>query len=66
MSVADAIITVWRAKYDYGFWRPITAINLADTDGNPADDRRSHLGAPIYDSGVPGVLRADITRSRRV
>ena len=36
MSVADAIITVWRAKYDYGFWRPITAINLADTDGNPA------------------------------
>ena len=35
MSVADAIITVWRAKYDYGFWRPITAINLANTDGNP-------------------------------
>jgi hypothetical protein len=35
MSVADAIITVWRAKYDYGLWRPITAINLADTDGNP-------------------------------
>jgi hypothetical protein len=35
MSVADAIITVWRAKYDYGYWRPITAINLADTDGNP-------------------------------
>jgi hypothetical protein len=36
MSVADAIITVWRTKYDYGYWRPITAINLADTDGNPA------------------------------
>jgi hypothetical protein len=36
MSVADAIITVWHAKYIYGFWRPITAINLADTDGNPA------------------------------
>ena len=35
MSVADAEITVWRAKYIYGFWRPITAINLADTDGNP-------------------------------
>jgi hypothetical protein len=35
MSVADAEITVWRAKYVYGFWRPITAINLADTDGNP-------------------------------
>jgi len=36
MSVADALITVWHAKYIYGFWRPITAINLADTDGNPA------------------------------
>jgi hypothetical protein len=36
MSVADAEISVWRAKYVYGLWRPITAINLADTDGNPA------------------------------
>jgi hypothetical protein len=36
MSVADAIITVWHAKYVDGYWRPITAINLADTDGNPA------------------------------
>jgi hypothetical protein len=35
MNMADALITVWRAKYDYGYWRPITAINLADTDGNP-------------------------------
>ncbi len=35
MSMADAIITVWRAKYVYGLWRPITAIYLADTDGNP-------------------------------
>jgi hypothetical protein len=35
MSAADAIITVWRAKYTYGLWRPITAINLADSDGNP-------------------------------
>jgi hypothetical protein len=35
MSVADAEITVWYAKYVYGFWRPITAINLAGTDGNP-------------------------------
>ena len=36
MATADADITVWHAKYIYGFWRPITAINLADTDGNPA------------------------------
>jgi hypothetical protein len=36
MSEADAIISAWHAKYLYGFWRPITAIQLADTDGNPA------------------------------
>jgi hypothetical protein len=35
MSIADAYLTVWRAKYVHGFWRPITAISLADTDGNP-------------------------------
>jgi len=36
MSTADALITVWHAKYVYGLWRPITAVNLAETDGNPA------------------------------
>jgi hypothetical protein len=36
MATADAAIACWRAKYDFGFWRPITAIALADTDGNPA------------------------------
>jgi len=36
MSVADAEISVWHAKYIHGLWRPLTAINLAGTDGNPA------------------------------
>ena len=36
MTVADALITTWRAKLLYGFWRPSTAIQLADTDGNPS------------------------------
>jgi PAP2 superfamily protein len=35
MAGADAIIAGFRAKYIYGFWRPITAIREADTDGNP-------------------------------
>ncbi|HYI32308.1 MAG TPA: vanadium-dependent haloperoxidase [Glaciibacter sp.] len=34
-STADTIISCWRAKFDYPTWRPITAIQLADTDGNP-------------------------------
>jgi hypothetical protein len=36
MSVADAEISMWHAKYVDGYRRPVTAINLADTDGNPA------------------------------
>ena len=34
-TTADALIACWRSKYDYAYWRPITAIQLADTDGNP-------------------------------
>jgi hypothetical protein len=36
MTVCDALITTWQSKLVYGIWRPITAIQLADTDGNPA------------------------------
>jgi hypothetical protein len=36
MTAADAAIACWRAKYDTAYWRPSTAIQLADTDGNPA------------------------------
>lgn len=36
VATADAGIACWRGKYDFAFWRPITAIQLADTDGNPA------------------------------
>jgi hypothetical protein len=34
-SLADAGIVAWDAKYHFNFWRPITAIREADTDGNP-------------------------------
>jgi hypothetical protein len=36
MGTADSLIACWRAKYDYGYWRPITAIRLAGEDGNRA------------------------------
>jgi len=35
LAMADAGIACWEAKYHYVFWRPVTAIPLADTDGNP-------------------------------
>jgi PAP2 superfamily len=36
MSGADALISVWDDKAHFSFWRPITAIREADTDGNSA------------------------------
>jgi hypothetical protein len=36
MTTADSAITCWRAKFDHPFWRPITAIREAATDGNRA------------------------------
>ena len=36
LSFADSAIAMYDAKYHYQLWRPITAIRLADTDGNPA------------------------------
>jgi hypothetical protein len=35
LTVADAFIAVWDEKAHDSFWRPITAIREADTDGNP-------------------------------
>jgi hypothetical protein len=35
IALADAAIVSWDCKYVYNFWRPITAIQEADTDGNP-------------------------------
>jgi hypothetical protein len=58
VSLADGYIGSWEAKYRYLFWRPITAIQLADTDGNPrthADPTWTPLQftypIPDYDSG---------------
>ncbi|HTP34349.1 MAG TPA: vanadium-dependent haloperoxidase [Candidatus Acidoferrales bacterium] len=36
LGIADAAIGCWDAKYTYSSWRPITAIQLGDTDGNDA------------------------------
>ncbi len=33
-AIADATIGCWESKYYYNFWRPVTAIQNADTDGN--------------------------------
>jgi membrane-associated phospholipid phosphatase len=53
LAMGDAGIAAWDTKYTYNRWRPITAIQLANTDGNPAtvaDPTWTPLGSP----GDPG------------
>jgi hypothetical protein len=35
MAMADGYISSFETKYHYNYWRPVTAIQTADTDGNP-------------------------------
>jgi hypothetical protein len=35
MALADGYIGSFDTKYHYNYWRPVTAIQTADTDGNP-------------------------------
>ncbi len=35
ISLADTAIAFFDAKYTYQFWRPVTAIQMAGSDGNP-------------------------------
>lgn len=39
MSLANAYIVNWDAKYHYNLWRPVTAIRNGDQDGNDATER---------------------------
>ena len=36
MALADGYIGSFETKYHYNYWRPVTAIQTADTDGNPS------------------------------
>jgi hypothetical protein len=65
LSLADAIGVAWDSKFHFGFWRPITAIQLAKTDGNPhtaADPDWLPLITtppyPEYTSGLTTVMGA--------
>jgi membrane-associated phospholipid phosphatase len=57
LSLADAAIGMYDAKYHYLLWRPVTAIRLADTDGNPAtipDPTWTPLAVTAADPSYPG------------
>lgn len=56
LAQADAGITVIDSKYFHNFWRPITAIREADTDGNPDTVADPDWISLINFSGVPEYL----------
>jgi len=71
MALTDGYIGSFKAKYLYRFWRPVTAIRLADTDGNAATipdptwtPLRETPPIPDYDSGhaVEGGAGAQVLR----
>lgn len=46
VAMADAAIMSWDCKFDTDFWRPITGIRAADTDGNP-DTEEDETWTPL-------------------
>jgi len=35
IAVHDSLLTTFSSKFQYGLWRPVTAVRRADEDGNP-------------------------------
>ena len=71
MALADGYIGSFDTKYHYNYWRPVTAIQTADSDGNPstsADPTWTPLvttpPVPDYDSAhsVEGGAAAKVLR----
>ena len=72
LAVADAFITTWESKIYYSYWRPVTAIQEGDNDGNKKTagdpDWKPFLNTPNYPeytSGANGVVGA-IFRTMRL
>ena len=58
-NAADSLIVTWRDKARYSFWRPVTAIHEAATDGNKATRAdtawASLIAAPPYPEHPSGL-----------
>jgi membrane-associated phospholipid phosphatase len=57
LTFADSVIAFYDAKYHYLVWRPVTAVRLGDTIGNPAitgDPDWTPLAVTAPDPSYPG------------
>jgi hypothetical protein len=72
VSIGDATLACFDAKYHYLFWRPVHAITRANTDGNPATDPDRtwqpllEVNHPEYPSGHACLTGAAATVLRRM
>lgn len=71
VAMSDGYVGTFDTKYHYNFWRPVTAIRAAATDGNPATDPdpswtplATNPPIPDYDSGhgVEGGAAAEVMK----
>jgi len=71
LAMADGYIASWEAKYHYRFWRPVTAIQEGENDGNPATQGDANwtpliqtYPMPDHDSGhaAQGGVAAEILK----
>ena len=58
VAMADAGIIAWTCKYQFNFWRPVTAIQSGDQDGNPATEAEASwtplIATPPFPAYVSG------------
>src|SRR5438445_10436617 len=58
-SLADGVIALYDSKYAYHRWRPVTAVQAADNDGNPdttGDPNWTPLAVTALDPSYAGAL----------
>ena len=71
LTAADSLIACWDDKAHWLYWRPVTAIRAADTDGNPATEADPAwsplIGTPPYPDHPSGhgCLSSSIVRTLR-
>jgi hypothetical protein len=63
LALADSAIVCWETKYRYNFWRPITAIQRADEDNNPATSADPSWNQFLYTPNFPSYTSGHSTFS---
>jgi hypothetical protein len=65
ITLADGVIALYDSKYTYHRWRPVTAVRVADADGNPdtvGDPNWTPLAVTALDPSYVGA-HAEISQS---